>query len=112
MSDRPYQDTARPHEETDASVKVINVTVWSVVGGIVASLIVSGFLWRPWPSARRLEPDQRFQYGPADVPDILREWPAIERETQEHLHTYGWVDRQHGVVRIPIEQAMKRMASP
>jgi hypothetical protein len=33
-----------------------------------------------------------------------------ERERQEQeLHQFGWVDRSHRVVRIPIEQAMRLM---
>jgi hypothetical protein len=27
------------------------------------------------------------------------------------LHTYGWVDKQHGVVHIPIEEAKKQLAA-
>ena len=35
-----------------------------------------------------------------------------ERERQrERLHGYGWVDRDAGVVHVPIEQAIERVVS-
>jgi hypothetical protein len=35
-----------------------------------------------------------------------------EKERQEQqLHEYGWVDRDAGVVRIPIEQAIERVVN-
>ena len=36
-------------------------------------------------------------------PQDLQEYRADQNKT---LDTYGWVDRQHGVVRIPINRAM------
>jgi len=49
----------------------------------------------------RLPPEPRLQTNPRDD---LRELRAHEDEV---LTTYGWVDRSSGVVRIPIDQAMK-----
>jgi hypothetical protein len=31
---------------------------------------------------------------------------------EQLLHSYGWVDRKKGVVRIPIDEAMKMLADP
>jgi hypothetical protein len=53
----------------------------------------------------RVEPPApRLQVDPArDIHD--------QRKAEEHiLTTYGWVDRQAGVVRIPIERAMSLLA--
>jgi hypothetical protein len=41
------------------------------------------------------------------VDQVLRE---LRVEEQTILHSYGWVDRQAGVVRIPIERAMTLLA--
>jgi hypothetical protein len=38
----------------------------------------------------------------------LHEWRGDRRR---ELETYGWVDKSKGVVRIPIERAMERVAS-
>jgi hypothetical protein len=32
--------------------------------------------------------------------------PGLPAEQRERLDGYGWVDREHGVVRIPIERAI------
>lgn len=34
------------------------------------------------------------------------EMRAFEAEQKKTLHSYGWVDREAGIVRIPIERAM------
>ena len=52
----------------------------------------------------QLPPEPRLQSDPRG--DLLR---LRERE-KEVLTTYGWVDRQAGVVRIPIERAMQLLA--
>jgi hypothetical protein len=42
-----------------------------------------------------------------------REWETLEKvraDEHEHLDTYGWVDRERGIVRIPIAEAMKLAA--
>ena len=37
---------------------------------------------------------------------------AHDAEVRRRLSSAGWVDRDAGVVRIPIEQAMETMAHP
>jgi hypothetical protein len=46
-------------------------------------------------------PEPRLQIDPADDLKAMRAIEASE------LHSYAWVNRQEGIVRIPIEQAMK-----
>jgi hypothetical protein len=54
--------------------------------------------------AGRLPPEPRLQTLPfADI-------EALRAEEKSVLTSYGWVDRKAGVVRIPIEQAMKLLA--
>lgn len=53
--------------------------------------------------------------GDARPKPLLQETPALDLERfraqeEETLSTYGWVDRQKGVVRIPIERAMEIVA--
>lgn len=112
MSDDPCAHARHPHEIRDASLRVIGQTGACIAALIVIGLLVAWALGAAQPGDRRRAESQSFRYGPADVPEIAREWPAIEREWRQHLETYGWVDRRAGVVRIPIEQAMKRLADP
>jgi hypothetical protein len=66
-----------------------------------------------YPSAR---------HGPSDAPRLETAKPRLEidpatdlaafrAQQQRELGSYGWVDRAHGVVRIPIDQAMKDVAA-
>jgi len=46
----------------------------------------------------------------------LQAYPSLELQTvlaqeREALHQYQWVDREHGIARIPIERAMEIMAN-
>jgi hypothetical protein len=49
----------------------------------------------------RVPPEPRLQTTPREDLRILRE------QEDAVLNSYGWVDRSTGVVRIPIEEAMK-----
>jgi hypothetical protein len=99
-------------ETSDASPRVIATAGAIVAGGVLAVLAIAWLLWSGHPQTRRTRADQSFLYGPADRPDVLRQWPAIERAARAHLSRYEWVDRRAGIVRIPIDQAMRRICEP
>jgi hypothetical protein len=52
----------------------------------------------------RKAPEPRLQERPFD------DWRAMHRQQDELLTSYGWVDETKGVARIPIDEAMKRLA--
>lgn len=54
----------------------------------------------PMLETREVPPEPRLQVAPAA--DLHR----LRATEQELLTTYGWVDRERGIVRIPIERAM------
>lgn len=60
-------------------------------------------------SVRRaaLPPEQRLPAGPRIQADPAGDYQLLRRSEDEILTTYGWIDRQAGVVRIPVNQAMK-----
>lgn len=43
---------------------------------------------------------------PAPQPELA----AYLKEKQQIAESYAWVDRQHGIIRIPIDAAMKALA--
>ena len=105
------------HETSDVDVKAI-LTVGA--GLAAATLAVSGIVWllvvylagagtqtgtREFPLAvtyeQRLPPEPRLQTNP-------REDLAEMRQAEDQvLESYGWVDKDAGVVRIPIDEAMR-----
>jgi hypothetical protein len=55
------------------------------------------------PGAERLPPEPRIQANPA------ADMEALRRQEDAVLTTYGWVDRQAGIARIPIDVAMTQI---
>src|ERR1043166_8412215 len=46
-------------------------------------------------------------YEEARAKKRMEKLKALHEETQKDLTTYGWVDKNKGVARIPIERAME-----
>lgn len=105
------------YERKDASVPIIaSVACGLILSILVAELALSRYFralkkesTRP-PSTdvalvnqRKAPPPPRLQ---ADPVSDLNEY--IEKE-KVLLSTYGWVDRQKGIVRVPIQRAMETM---
>jgi hypothetical protein len=105
------------HEETDVNIGAILAFAAALVA---VAIVVHLLIWvlfrvfearaaRPttveYPLAvqqeDRLPPEPRLQTNPRED---LRELRDSEEQV---LTTYGWVDRNGGVVRIPIEDAMR-----
>jgi hypothetical protein len=105
------------YEKSDVNVRAILgvgaglATVTAVMAGLVWLLVLflarSGADTSPreFPLAasyeQRLPPEPRLQTNPREDLQTLRQ--AEERL----LRTYGWVDRDSGIVRIPIDEAIR-----
>ena len=109
------------HEQSDVNVRrILAFGLGLLVAGVVIQL---GMWWLFVSLAARtaqldqprsplassspresLPPEPRLQVSPAQD---LKELRAAEDAL---LHSYGWVDQQAGVVRIPIERAMELLA--
>ena len=105
------------HETTDVNIRAI-----LIFGGalIVSAVVISFAVWvlfryfearetrrvaPEYPLAAtqesRLPPEPRLQTNPREDLEQLRE------QEEQILNSYGWVDKNGGVARIPIEEAMK-----
>jgi len=104
---------AAEHERTDASPRLIGIIAAVVVLGIGISLLAAWCILSAGSrtGARRLGKTGLFAHGPEERTSLEEEWPKIAEENREHLATYGWIDRSAGIVRIPIERAMDRLAA-
>ena len=69
---------------------------------------------------QRIAPDPRVQLAPSKIEQVegrespnlkddhpLAEMKRFQREENEKLNSYSWVDEKNGVVRIPIDEAKK-----
>jgi hypothetical protein len=123
MDNRPEhtERTGAGHEEHDIRLRPI---IWAGVSLIVLAIAVQVGLWwlfdyyterrtqaegPPVPTApvvwpRQLPPGPRLQTDPyRDLQEILGAENAI-------LESYGWVDQEAGIARIPISRAMELLA--
>lgn len=110
------------YEHTDANVWIIvKFLVWLVISAVVIHFglgLMYGFLIEQskettqatYPMAapagqRRLPPSPRLQQFP---PNELHTFRLGEEEL---LHHYGWMNRNAGVVHIPVEDAMRALVA-
>ena len=110
--------TAPVHRE------VTDVSLWTVVASgaalLVSAALIYLFVWGLFVffSGRAARSGSTIGRFTQELPQPLPPEPRLQtdphgdllklRESEDQLlNTYGWVDRNAGVVRIPIEQAMK-----
>jgi len=116
------------HEESDVPIKPLFWAVFIFVVFAFVTHFVLAAMYRGFVKSERkkMDPPATQVARPADA-DVPRNQPLLQpfprpgqapiqdtpvtdlaemRAAEERaLNTYGWVDRQHGVVRIPIEVA-------
>jgi hypothetical protein len=102
------------HEERDISLRAV---VWTVGVSVVIVLVIAAGVWWFYTYIRAqdeakdvrrtlvaapspIPPDPRLQVDPALE---LRDFRRAQDET---LNSYGWVSREEGRIRIPIQRAM------
>ena len=114
----PVGSTAAGHELSDLSPKKIGGFGVALAGLIIAALAASYALFhyfyttvsraRPQPSplsySREPTPEPRLSVKPGD------ELKTLRAEETKQLEGYEWIDRDKGIVRIPIERAMEILA--
>jgi len=109
------------HEHTDIEPSIATrFAVWLSIAMLISVGIVYGTFWlfegREQAASRT---EQQFPLAAGQV----REPPAPHLQTQpfkdiymlrqgelEKLSTYGWVDKDAGIARIPIEDAMRMLS--
>lgn len=106
------------HETKDISVRVV---AWFAVGLIVSAVIihvtVAGLFHvfkegYPSPAApSRITEPQVLAPGPRLQIDTAADLDQFRADEEAKLNGYGWVDRNAGVIRIPIERSMELIAT-
>jgi len=96
------------YERTDLSLSVIAIVALGILLllGVAPLIMLGAFPLSRGDVDRHLSitpPEPRLQTNPeADL-------AAYVRKEQHLLDSYGWVDRERGLVHVPIEVAMQRL---
>jgi hypothetical protein len=117
MPDSPTQP-AKGHEERDANAAwILRIIIFLFVFGLSIHGILAGFLsalkHTSQPTDRWLPVVRSGHAGPAASPgpqlqvSAPADLEAFRAREETELHSYGWINRTSGVVRIPIERAME-----
>lgn len=108
------------YEKSDAKVGTLGIFAVSIFLLVLISLTGIAVMWRvmaystvytgemvgsPLAPMRPLPPSPRLQTIPSTDLKEVRE------QEDQLLHSYGWVDKNNGVVRIPIDRAMDLLAA-
>jgi hypothetical protein len=110
----PDEQPRRSHETTDANTRNLIIFGVGLSLLVIAGLVVSRAVFNyfvghqglgppasPFENVRMLPPEPRLQ---VTAPKSLKQYKAAQDEI---LNSYGWVDQQAGIVRIPIDRAME-----
>lgn len=102
---------APDYEHSDASVGGVSLAVGIVAFGIAASMAACAILYTT-RHAHDLPPrprgdDASFRHGPHETTSIVQDWMKQDPAVWTHLHSYGWVDRGRGIVRVPLDRAIE-----
>jgi len=115
MATNPDVARSGGYEKSDASPRGLVyfvLTIAAILAATCLSLIwlfkhyektenPGSFVAAPFSGAQPLPPAPRIQSNPAvDMQSYLQ-------SQQNLLNTYGWIDRQSGIVRMPIDRAME-----
>lgn len=114
----PAESVAAGHELRDLSPKVIALFALSLALLLGVVVLVTYFLNEhytivqlrtqappsPLSAARKPTPEPRLAVTPGEDVKTLR---AAE---DSMLKSYGWIDRQKGIVRIPVDRAIEILA--
>lgn len=119
MHTEPSKHASNPeiqYEKTDAHVRPLYqflfwISVITILTAVIAMVILRGLeSWRDKASTRpTMAEAQDAQQPPAPRLQIQepKDLAVFRKEEGEILSTYGVVDRDKGIYRIPIEEAMK-----
>jgi hypothetical protein len=103
------------YERSDGAPRAVLFAATGIVGLIALTVLASGWWYaaqyREAPVVRARGGEFSFTRGPQQRTSIQRDWATQDAFVREHLHTYGWIDREAHVVRIPIERAMELIAT-
>jgi hypothetical protein len=105
-------ESQQSNDPQHISVRAVGWGAAAILGGIVFAVVAA---WATW---HYLGSGSGANRGPgaakAEAPRLLTapqpDRAAYFAEKQRVIDSYGWVDRQAGIARIPVGEAMRLMA--
>ncbi len=106
----------RRHEVGDVPLRPLLLFAGALVGSAVVIHVVLWWLLQAWEGPRTLGLQPVIppslvtpvpMAGPGIEPFPWAELDVLLTNQSERLNSYGWVDRENGVVHIPLERAMQ-----
>lgn len=102
------------HETRDVNIRAL---LWLAIGTIAGVILVSAGLWlllrQYQATAKRSEPPvsplagKKFDPpGPRLQNTPILDYENFRNQQEQGLTTYAWIDKEKGVVRIPVSRAM------
>jgi hypothetical protein len=96
----------------------LTVFVFLVIGAVIIHAVLWDWL-KGMPG--RTKVDAALRWNPASETALQKsrlaqlqltpqsDWEKVRTSQETSLHRYGWVDKEHGVARVPIEITMQRL---
>jgi hypothetical protein len=113
----PTSNPERRHEERDMNVNAValfavSLAVTLIIIHYLAVAMFHHLASRPakYPPPSPLAASRENFAGPRLLVDQALEMKKLRTAEESLLHGYDWVDRDHGIVRIPIDRAIELLA--
>jgi hypothetical protein len=91
-------------EKEDADTRIVATIASSLA--IVVAIGLLGGLFTLGRTRPRAGTDELFQHGVVAATDVQLSWDAIDHAPSASPAGYAWIDRQAGVVQVPIDRAI------
>ena len=95
----------------DLDLRGLRRGAYIIVGGTVCALGAAALMLREQAPAANTPPHAFSGKAPLLQPAPQPDRAAYFDEKRRATQTYGWVDREAGIARIPLGEAMKLMAA-
>jgi hypothetical protein len=95
-------------EPKDAPLRVVGLLA-GIVAGVIGLVIASLLLIYPHSTNDQPKAPKAATEEPRLQPDPRGDMDKARAEAMRELHGYGWIDRDKGIVHLPIEEAERRV---
>ena len=108
------QGSGARHEERDANIRAVLWFAAGLAATVVVVLVLMKWAFNFFPTLQRAGAPSQYAQPVANEPppeprlqiDAPEDLKKMREQEDSVLTSYGWVNKQEGIVRIPVERAM------